>query len=1383
MSTCSTPVRNSLEMTTIEEPYERQRKLTEKYKQIDRDLNSHLQLPRHQDCEQEFDTQSRKSGMTNISNSSTSSKRILLMAQAAALQAERTGKRNESLRLAEINRLETEEIVRQAKHRAELEKKRQELEDERIANELHKTQVEIQVINEATEESLVIPDRINPTVSTIHHHLSQPTLQNSNADLASLTETLVHSVNLSRLPTPEPFTFNGDPMKYPAWKSSFAALIESRGIAPREQIHYLRKYLSGEAKKLLKIQDWPRINGRDSQGLRKYADFLRQCLIAVEHVKELDVLNDCRENRKMLMKLPEWIVQRWSRIVANYSSYPSFEVFVSFITKEADIACNPITSMGFSRNSQVKDDSNLQKPPSYRRHVVGKTLTDNSANISVNHFVSKSQCTFCKMDNHSLHECRVFIKKTATEKQDFVRQNGLCFGCLMPGHLSKSCTNKSVCQKCKKRHPTCLHREYENSNIRTNDNKIAPSSSQNSSNFDVSKVKRTLIATQEDTEFISAMIVPMYLSSKNEPENEILVYALLDTQSDTTFILSETSEKLNASYESTRLRLSTMTSTSLIDCNRYQDLQVRGIKSAKHISLPTTYSRDFIPVDRTHIPTSDTARRWPHLDRIVNEMPPIQNCEVGLLIGYNCPQALAPKDFIESEGNEPYAQKTDLGWSIVGRIQCDSAITSHTNTCITKNIPDSLKIGDSDHGEVNYVCYTKIREEFTMTHINKVLESDFPERKYEEKVMSQDDLKFMKIIQKDIHKNERGYYEMPLPFKEEEKPVLPDNIMMARKRLEYLKKRMQRNLKYHKDYTTFMEDVIKNGDVEELSAEEIDQPTAWYIPHHGVYHPKKPEKIRVVFDCSARYKGTALNEHLLQGPDLTNSLIGVLCRFREKPIAIMGDIERMFHQFKVNREDRNYLRFLWWKDGNLENDPTVYRMNVHLFGATSSPGCANFGLKKIASDNKDDFNENVSDFITNDFYVDDGLRSFDSAEEAIDLIKGKQILQQMCKENTGWDEPLSEDLRPKWEQWLSELPELANLHISRCFVPDNFGTIINKEIHHFSDASFSGYGQCSYLRLVNDKNQVHCSLVIGKARVAPLKVVTIPRLELTAATVSVKMSNMLRAEMNLKDVKEYFWIDSQIVLGYINNDARRFHVFVANRIQQIKNSTEVKQWRYVNTENNPADHASRGLHAKEIARSNWFTGPSFLWECTLQSDETCDIAVAQDDPEIRKVVVNTVETNKINPTVERLQHFSDWNSAVNAVTYLRKFITRKKNGTGCASCVTSEEDRQNTKMFIINLLQTASYPEEMLSLQQTMSIVNSRPLTVTNLNEPGEPVPLTPNQLLTMKSKVWPDGRLNCDGGEDLLSKWNLKFRRTHGTTFKYSPKSLTVMLVIFEIQ
>ena len=96
----------------------------------------------------------------------------------------------------------------------------------------------------------------------------------------------------------------------------------------------------------------------------------------------------------------------------------------------------------------------------------------------------------------------------------------------------------------------------------------------------------------------------------------------------------------------------------------------------------------------------------------------------------------------------------------------------------------------------------------------------------------------------------------------------------------------------------------------------------------------------------------SLNKHLLTGPDLTNGLVGVLCRFRRDPVAFMCDLKGMFHQFKVDTRHRNLLRFLWWPDGDIKAALFEYRMTAHLFGAGSSPEFANFALKRIASDHE-----------------------------------------------------------------------------------------------------------------------------------------------------------------------------------------------------------------------------------------------------------------------------------------------------------------------------------------------------------------------------------------------------------------------------------------------
>ena len=211
----------------------------------------------------------------------------------------------------------------------------------------------------------------------------------------------------------------------------------------------------------------------------------------------------------------------------------------------------------------------------------------------------------------------------------------------------------------------------------------------------------------------------------------------------------------------------------------------------------------------------------------------------------------------------------------------------------------------------------------------------------------------------------------------------------------------------------------------------------------------------------------------------------------------------------------------------------------------------------------------------------------------------------------------SEELK-RWYQWLEELPKLENVHLPRCETPPNFGAVSKRELHHFSDASSIGYGTVSYLRQVNSNGGVHCTLLFGKSRVAPLKKITIPLMELTTATMAVKMNKIVNDALKKPVDKVYFWTDSMSVIRYIANERTRFQTFVANRIAIIRDATSVKQWRYVGTKHNPADYASRGLCGKDIESNFWFTGPDFL----LQSEDqwprnSLDTSIDPDDIEVK----------------------------------------------------------------------------------------------------------------------------------------------------------------------
>lgn len=162
-----------------------------------------------------------------------------------------------------------------------------------------------------------------------------------------------------------------------------------------------------------------------------------------------------------------------------------------------------------------------------------------------------------------------------------------------------------------------------------------------------------------------------------------------------------------------------------------------------------------------------------------------------------------------------------------------------------------------------------------------------------------------------------GHYSIELLLKNKD-VRMPNNRAVAEQRALNLKKKLQRNQMFKEGYISFMND--NKGYAVKVPDEELNQSDGkvWFVPHHGVYHPKK-QKIRAVFDCEASFHGITLNKQLLQGPDMTGSLIGILTRFRHEQVAVTADVESMFHQVKVPPEDADLLRFLWWPDGNGES--------------------------------------------------------------------------------------------------------------------------------------------------------------------------------------------------------------------------------------------------------------------------------------------------------------------------------------------------------------------------------------------------------------------------------------------------------------------------------
>ena len=341
------------------------------------------------------------------------------------------------------------------------------------------------------------------------------------------------------------------------------------------------------------------------------------------------------------------------------------------------------------------------------------------------------------------------------------------------------------------------------------------------------------------------------------------------------------------------------------------------------------------------------------------------------------------------------------------------------------------------------------------------------------------------------------------------------------------------------------------------------------------------------------------------------------------------------------------------------------------------------------------------------------------------LLEGKLLLQQLVllgKKNNkekplGWDDPLPDTLLSQWQRWRNSLPHLENVSVPRCYHPAGFGEIVRREIHAFSDASKDAIGASIYLRLFNDRGDICTALLFGQSKVAPAQTTSIPRLELCGAVLASQAVNKIVKEMDIEINEITFYTDSKVVLSYIQNESRRFYVYVANRVQIIRKISSPKQWKYVDTSENPADLSTRCLNVQRLTGSAWLTGPSFLRDPnrTAAEDQEDEIPLNENDPEVRKNTVSLkTQISKQNGLgVDRFSRFSSLHSLQRAIAHLIVVIKefkrrRNKSQEEIESKISSSKNTklmrqptakelQEAMTVIIRAVQSESLSEELKS--------------------------------------------------------------------------------------
>nr|XP_041632380.1 uncharacterized protein LOC121502738 [Drosophila kikkawai] len=660
---------------------------------------------------------------------------------------------------------------------------------------------------------------------------------------------------------------------------------------------------------------------------------------------------------------------------------------------------------------------------------------------------------------------------------------------------------------------------------------------------------------------------------------------------------------------------------------------LKGVRTVSKLDLPLQSIDDQMLDDHNHLRSVPVST--------------YSNARAQMIIGLDHIKICVPLEVQEADNDDLIAVRCQLGWSVYGQYGLEEAMLPRVRhvcqcTCATRALDEAVKA------------------HFSLEAIGVSVPSK-PLRSKEDELS----LKIMNRTTKYISNDSR--WETGLLWRYEN-VELPDSYHMALRRLKCLESKMLKN----PELNEFLTDTMRN-------------------------YEKK-------------------------GPDLLVSLMGVLLRFRERPVAVSGDIREMFHQIKVSVSDQSSQKILC-RNGEIDRPPDTYVMQVMTFGASCSPSLANFVLRRNAEQFGEKHPSAIKAFFRNTF-VADWLESVDTEDQMIELAtnvkdihtKGgfemrnwlsnsKSVLQSLNnsrepspkylgveqelqekvlgmwwlpesdmltfvirpellqRSGVSWDDAIKEPDENDWMAWKALLIKLGDLRIPRYMYCSS--SVKGVQLHVFVDASLDAYAEVAYLR-VEQGGEIRCSLVASKNRVAPLKPISLPRMELMAAVLGLRLAKFLESELSTKIEKRIFWTDARDVLYWIKSYARKYPQFVGLRIGEILEGSEIEDWRWVPSEQNVADEGTKWTKKSEINSSGrWFTGPEFLlqgesqWPSRPGVDISSECELMYHDDKTR---VNKSPIDSIMPDPLRFKRLERMRAAQKRVLDFLRYICKEPRG-------------------------------------------------------------------------------------------------------------------------
>lgn len=351
------------------------------------------------------------------------------------------------------------------------------------------------------------------------------------------------------------------------------------------------------------------------------------------------------------------------------------------------------------------------------------------------------------------------------------------------------------------------------------------------------------------------------------------------------------------------------------------------------------------------------------------------------------------------------------------------------------------------------------------------------------------------------------------------------------------------------------------------------------------------------------------------------------------------------------------------------------------------------------------------------------------------LMNLKILLQEIWRSNINWDEVILPEQNQRWIHWLKLLPLVEELNIPRCYRLVTTTRIENKaQLHVLVDASETGFAAVIYLRF-EEFEHVECSIVGAKSRVAPLKYLSVPRLELQAALTGARLAHCITNSLSIKISQRFFWSDSRDVLCWLRSDHRRYSAFVAFRVSEILELTEIHEWRWIPTKQNVADLGTKWQKNIELdAQSKWFRGPDFLWK--TENNWPRERITGETQIELRPHLL--LIHSAVQEVTLDISKFSNWKKLVRIISFLFRFIHNVRMVKARMSKLIGNLTKHeiiNSEHYLFRIAQSSTFADEIALLKNAeirgITCVLPRSSKIYQLS----PI-LDPNGVLRMRGRI-----------------------------------------------